>query len=79
MKRTRNTHPTAQSIAEARRRFLAACGKFAVAAPPAISLVYAGAERDYATVASGGGDAVPPALGYIASMQARQGFAARLR
>jgi hypothetical protein len=79
MKRTRTTHPTAHSISEARRRFLAACGKFAVAAPPAISLVFAGGERDYAAAASGGGDAIRPGLGYIPSMQPRQAFAARVR
>lgn len=39
---------------EARRRFLAACGKFALVTPPAISLILADAERNPAFAASGG-------------------------
>ena len=42
----------------ARRRFLAACGKFALATPPAITLMLAAGERNYATAASGGGGPV---------------------
>lgn len=42
-------------VVAARRRFLAVCGKFAVATPPAVSLMLAAAERNYAVAASGGG------------------------
>jgi hypothetical protein len=42
-------------LVEARRRFLATCGKFAVVTPPAISLLLASAERNYAVAASGSG------------------------
>lgn len=56
---------------EARRNFLASCGKFAVVTPPAVTLMLAAAERNYAVAASGnakqgnngfgngGGDGVP--------------------
>ena len=57
---------------EARRRFLANCGKFAVVTPPVISLMLSASERSYARVSSGvsrrrgnngfgngGGDGVP--------------------
>jgi hypothetical protein len=40
-------------VVEARRRFLAACGQYAVATPPAITLMLAAAERNYATASSG--------------------------
>jgi hypothetical protein len=43
---------------EARRRFLASCGKFALATPPAITLMLAAGERNYATAASGGGGSI---------------------
>jgi len=46
--------PDLTDASQARRRFLAACGKFALATPPAISLMLAGSERNYATAASGG-------------------------
>lgn len=60
--------------AEARRRFLATCGKFAAVTPPAIALMLNAAERNYAVAASGaqhgnngfgngGGDGVPGASG----------------
>lgn len=39
----------------ARRKFLAVCGKFAVATPPAIALLLAASERNYANALSGGG------------------------
>jgi hypothetical protein len=39
---------------EARRRFLAACGKFAVVTPPTITLMLAAAERSYVAAQSGG-------------------------
>lgn len=42
------------TIDAARRRFLASCGKFALATPPAITLMLAAGERNYATAASGG-------------------------
>jgi hypothetical protein len=48
--------PKTSDIVAARRRFLAACGKFAVATPPAVSLLLASAERNYAVAASGGGN-----------------------
>lgn len=44
-----------ESVSEARRRFLAACGKFSVATPPAIALLLAAADRKYAVAHSGGG------------------------
>ena len=42
-------------VARARRLFLARCGKFAVATPPAISLLLAASRRNYAVASSGGG------------------------
>jgi len=79
MKRNRSTHPTAHSSSEARRRFLVACGKFAVATPPAISLVFAGADRSFASVSSGGGDPVSAGFGHLATVQTGANHAARLR
>ncbi len=38
----------------ARRQFLARCGKFAVATPPAISLLLAASRANYAVASSGG-------------------------
>ena len=49
--------PTAEhadELSAARRKFLAACGKLAVATPPAITLMLAASERNFATAASGG-------------------------
>ena len=46
---------TPDSLVEARRRFLASCGKFAVATPPVVTLMLAEAQRNYAVAASGGG------------------------
>lgn len=40
---------------QARRSFLAACGRFSVATPPAIAMLLAASERNYAAAASGGG------------------------
>lgn len=37
-----------------RRKFLAACGRFAVVTPPAITLMLAASRQNYATAASGG-------------------------
>ena len=42
-------------IAEARRQFLARCGRFAVATPPAISLLLAASRANYAVASSGSG------------------------
>lgn len=41
------------ALVEARRRFLATCGKFAVATPPAVALLLAASKRSYAQFASG--------------------------
>jgi hypothetical protein len=46
---------TPASLIEARRRFLASCGKFAIATPPVVTLMLAEAERNYAVAHSGGG------------------------
>jgi hypothetical protein len=43
------------SVVEARRRFLRTCGRFSVATPPAIALLLASAERNYAVAQSGVG------------------------
>jgi hypothetical protein len=51
---------TPDALIEARRRFLASCGKFAVATPPAVALMLAATERNYAVAASGtGGGSIP--------------------
>jgi len=42
-------------VTRARRQFLARCGKFAVATPPAISLLLAASRANYAVASSGGG------------------------
>jgi len=42
-------------VTRARRQFLARCGKFAVATPPAISLLLAASRSNYAVASSGGG------------------------
>jgi len=42
-------------IAEARRQFLARCGRFAAATPPAISLLLAASHANYAVASSGSG------------------------
>lgn len=39
---------------EARRRFLATCGRLSIATPPAVVLLLANSERSYAQVSSGG-------------------------
>jgi hypothetical protein len=38
----------------ARRRFLAECGRFAIATPPAVALLLSASERKYAVAQSGG-------------------------
>ncbi len=50
---------------EARRLFLARCGKFAVATPPTVALLLSTMDRNYAVAASGstsggGGGGKPP-------------------
>ena len=40
---------------EARRRFLAKCGKFAVITPPAMTLLLSSTAQNYAVAASGNG------------------------
>lgn len=44
-----------QAALEARRRFLAACGKLAIATPPAVTLLLARSETSYAVALSGNG------------------------
>jgi hypothetical protein len=39
---------------ESRRRFLATCGRLSIATPPAVALLLASAERNYAAAQSGG-------------------------
>ncbi|HUC62256.1 MAG TPA: hypothetical protein VMF53_09890 [Alphaproteobacteria bacterium] len=51
-----NAAPDRGEIAEARRRFLATCGKLAIATPPAVTLMLAASRRNYAVAHSGGGD-----------------------
>jgi hypothetical protein len=51
---SRPSRPEAD-VVEARRSFLAACGRFSIATPPAVALMLAAAERNYAVAASGGG------------------------
>ena len=46
---------TPDSLVEARRRFLASCGKFAVVTPPLVTLMLTEAQRNYAVAHSGGG------------------------
>lgn len=50
---TNDNTPDAQI--EARRRFLATCGKFAIATPPAITLLLAQSDRNYVFAGSGRG------------------------
>jgi len=45
----------ADEAMKARRKFLAGAGKFAVATPPAVSLLLASANRNYAAAQSGNG------------------------
>ncbi len=66
------------SLVEARRRFLATCGKFAVATPPVVALMLADAERNYAAAGSnngfgnGGGDGAPGRSGSNSSPNSGQ-------
>lgn len=47
--------PKAETQTEARRKFLASCGRFALVTPPAVALLLSTADRKYAVAASGGG------------------------
>jgi hypothetical protein len=66
---------TDETVTEARRRFLATCGRFAIVTPPAVALLLAAGDRKYAVAASGGpqgnngfgnggGDGVPGNSGF---------------
>jgi hypothetical protein len=44
---------------DARRRFLAQCGKFAVITPPAMTVLLASTAQNYAVAQSGGGTRLP--------------------
>jgi len=46
--------PAPPATDEARRKFLATCGKFALVTPPAMALILADSERNYAVALSGG-------------------------
>ena len=50
-----NPEDSASMIA-ARRRFLAACGRFAVITPPAVTLMLSASRQNFAVAASGSGD-----------------------
>ncbi|MQA65618.1 MAG: hypothetical protein GEU76_06930 [Alphaproteobacteria bacterium] len=75
---------TNDEVVEARRRFLLACGKFAVATPPAMALMLADAKRNYAMASNngfgnGGGDGVPGNSGSNSSPNAPQKSADEVR
>lgn len=44
-----------KEISEARREFLARCGKYAVITPPTVSLLLSAAKHNYAAASSGHG------------------------
>lgn len=46
--------PDADAALAARRQFLATCGKFAIATPPAVTLILSQTRNGYATASSGG-------------------------
>jgi hypothetical protein len=46
---------TESAEVEARRRFLAKCGKFALITPPAMTVLLSSTAQNYAVAASGGG------------------------
>jgi hypothetical protein len=50
-----NQEPRRDPAADARRHFLAACGKFAIVTPPIVSLMLSQADRSFAFASSGGG------------------------
>ena len=85
---------TNDDVAEARRRFLVTCGKFAVVTPPAMALMLADAKRNYALASNfsfrstgsgnngfgnGGGDGVPGNSGSNPSPNAPQKSADQVR
>ncbi len=45
-----------KDMSEARRRFLARCGKYAVVTPPTVGLLLSAAKHNYAVASSGGHD-----------------------
>lgn len=49
-----SAHGMSESL-EARRRFLARCGKFAVVTPPAMTVLLSSTAQNYAVAASGSG------------------------
>ena len=57
---------------EARRRFLAKCGKFAVITPPAMTLLLSSTAQNYAVAASGGGGTHLPGSGQQSIASSRQ-------
>lgn len=52
-------HKDAEML-DARRRFLATCGRFAVITPPAMTVLLSSTAQNYAVAASGGGGAHLP-------------------
>ena len=74
---------TEEKVSEARRKFLADCGKFAVITPPVVTLMLSSADRSYAKVYSGkakgnngfgngGGDPAPGNSGNNSSSNSSQ-------
>jgi len=53
-KRNDDKDSEAESL-DARRRFLAACGKFAIITPPAMTVLLSSTAQNYAVAASGNG------------------------
>jgi hypothetical protein len=51
------------NMLEARRRFLATCGKFAAITPPAVTVLLASTAQNYAVAGSGGGGTHLPSGG----------------
>ena len=62
-----DSDPKGADVAEARRQFLAKCGRFAVATPPAVSLLLAASRSNYAVAASGTGGGTPGGNGGIST------------
>lgn len=48
-----NSNKRARDEVAARRRFLAKCGRFAIATPPAVTLLLASAQHSYVAAQSG--------------------------
>jgi hypothetical protein len=84
-----------QEMVDARRRFLATCGRFAVITPPAMTVLLSSTAQNYAVAASGnrgvspshgnngfgngGGDGVPGRSGSNPSPQAPSKAADKVR